>query len=244
MGKLLFVVVLASMGLKPAAAPFQNLGFDAADTNKAFHPGVIPLQGAIIDFLPGWRITSNSRPVDFLSIDLAPIGFDLAILYSPEASSQGVGAPVEGRFSLTLVPAFDGNRGETLPVWLEQNGDVPPGTDAIHFLAYGSGRLELSLNQSVVPLVYVPRLAGERGIYDVYGDVSRFSGQTVDLRLSGLVSSSSSTQYGLDSISFIVPEPDPLALLAAAGGGALLVGLTRLLRCCPSPGSGRRRKTP
>jgi hypothetical protein len=214
---LIWLLVLLIGYSSTRGASFRNLGFDEADTTKAYREG-LPLQGDTGDFLPGWKVSSGTNPVRFVTIDIAPSGFDLAILYSTNAAAFGV-TPlpvVEDRFSLSLVPRLD------TPYTLEQTGELPSGAQAIHFLSYYS-RVDLRINGIPIPLVYVPR-PGEPAFsssYDVYGDISSFEGQTAELVFS-TVPQNIPALHGLDSISFIVPEPSSLILSSA---GLIILGL-------------------
>lgn len=221
------VVVLVLLGLQigqTTAAPFRNLGFDEGP----YVPGV--REGSIDEFLPGWKVTGDRPSID-LRIDILPSGYDLTVLYSTNVqNTTGQAIPAKGRYSLTLVP----NRGlSATPYTLHQTGDVPAGSEVIHFEHFWDDRVTLSLNNTSIPLVYVPRptegpfpAPGFR-IYDVYGDVSGFAGQTVDLKIT-TIPAEDSFVYGLDSISFLVPEPSSWVLMIL--GAVFLVGLRRVSR--------------
>src|SRR5262249_46251521 len=95
----------------------------------------------------------------------------------------------------------------------------------IHFLT-SYGRVELRLNQTPIPLLYVPRtIDAFGGLNDVYGEVAAFAGQTAELSFRSM-STPQNPAVVLDSISFIVPEPPPATLLAFGVCAALW--LTRL----------------
>jgi hypothetical protein len=195
-----FLSLLVTLGDSIQAAPFQNLGFDDANTNNASGSG--NLTGTPADLLPGWKIFSGNHPLKNVNVDFVPSGDDYAILYSTNIY-LALGfppPPVDGRFSLTLIPLFDVDQSQSIPYTLEQTGDIPAGASVIHFLGFWSGRLELTLNGSAIPLVYVPRPSGVVPEFDVYGDISAFAGQTVDLKFTTMITSQPFLFYGLDSI--------------------------------------------
>lgn len=226
-------LVLAALVLQSnvgVSATFRNLGFD----DGPFVPGA--REGSSDEFLPAWNL-SGDRPIRDVRIDLFPTGYDLTILYSTNVqNATGIFLPAEGRYALTLVP----NHGtEAAPYTLQQTGEIPRGSEAIHFKNFWGGRFTLSLNDTSIPLVYVPRptegpveFPGFQ-MYDVYGDISAYAGQTTDLKLT-TISGEPFFGYGIDSISFLVPEPPPWILMAF--GGIVFVFCLGRFRCSP-PGA-------
>lgn len=181
-----------------SAAAFQNLGFDDANTNN-----LAGFWGKPQDVLPGWTI---SPPQQAIGVDAITVGSGFVNLSSSP--------PAEGRFYLDfhgppLLPAEDG--------WtVSQTGEIPEGAQAIHFVSSGA-HVSLTLNGMNVPLVYVPRsIDVAHELNDVFGDVSGFSGQTVNMAFT-TVATPGQLDAGLDTITFVVPEPASWVLLVLGG---------------------------
>jgi hypothetical protein len=109
---------------------------------------------------------------------------------------------------------------------LFQTGDVPDDAKSIHFIDFG-GPFELRINGSLVPLIYDYPPTWTRGNptipVNVYGDVSMFAGQSVELDFT-TVRDPASLLNGIDDISFsrqIVPEPTTWVLWGLGGLGLL-----------------------
>lgn len=214
------ILAVALVNLCAAAAPFQNLGFDSANTNNPVE--VFPegwAWGQSKDLLPGWQTSGGFGAAGLIGVNASPPGNGYISLYSPNATSW----PSEGSFSLAFIPFT----GESHTV--SQTGDIPVDARALHFLSFDL-HVTLSLNGQAVPLVYVPRSIIRLGgqvigeVNDVYADISSFAGQTVNLSFSTLPALSPMRVSGLDSITFIVPEPSVLTLLAV---GTLLLQVWR-----------------
>jgi hypothetical protein len=217
MKRLALVAILFGATGVTEAAPFQNLGFDDADTNKVVEviTGPVPyVLGRAQDFLPGWQ-RSPPPPQEWVGIDQFPefqIGYGYATLFA----DHGEYPPVEGRFSLDLFA--DGGS----PWTLSQTGDIPLEARTVNFLGYNA-HFALSLNNIDIPLVYVPHLlvltplglppGYSKEINDVYGDISAFAGKTVTLKLTTLIDPNSALEpdAGLDSIRFVT-FPSKLAV--------------------------------
>jgi hypothetical protein len=203
MKKLCFVGCILAAAQVLDAAPFQNLGFDDANTNNL----VNGIWGAPEDLLTGWTISPSQKAI---GVNAITIGSGYVSLWS----GNGIGSipPAEGRFLLD----FDGPPGFAEQWTLSQTADIPIEARAIHFIS-SDAHVSLTLNGADVPLVYVPRrinLISE--LNDVYGDISAFAGQTVDMAFTTSITVGR-LDAGLDSIAFVVPEPAPWALLVLAG---------------------------
>ncbi|MEO8426551.1 MAG: hypothetical protein ABI651_05490 [Verrucomicrobiota bacterium] len=214
----LFVLCLA---IQSYAAPFQNLGFDEAITNRLspadppFHDGL----GTSIDLLPGWQLFLGTNPVSAVGMNWKVPGFGFASLYN-QAYNQDVPRWFEGLY-LGLLPGQDtGSNVIEAPFSLVQTGDIPADAASIHFLSYNQ-RPELKLNNAVLPVTYNYFAPGPAApVFEGVADVSAFAGQTVELEFT---TPTSFLFHGLDSISFspqIIPEPGP-RMLFGLGGAAL-----------------------
>jgi hypothetical protein len=194
------------------AASFQNLGFDAGNTNT---PLLVETDkwywGQPEEFLPGWQITAiGTQAAGLVGVDAQPPGFGFVTLYDGRLLSS-----VEGKFALGLLPSHGGS------YTISQRGDIPFGAQAIRFTGFDA-HVELAIDGTPVPLVYVPR--GARSpLSDVYGDISAFGGKTVDVAFTSINTSIAVPDSGLDSISFVVPEPRSWVLI-----GIGCIGLARL----------------
>ena len=130
---ILVVVVVAMQSWAVCAAPFQNLGFDEANTNTTqfFIPSDPSLPrpegvGPPEDLVPGWQLISGTNPVSFVGYNLAVTNVSWFSL-----TSKGL-APdrVEGLYALHLT--FLGATGPGVMV-LRQRGDVPADAKTLTF---------------------------------------------------------------------------------------------------------------
>lgn len=197
--------LLVGMGDVAAAAQFQNLGFDDANTNnfQVATGGIIFTDPA--SALPGWTLGGHGYFGDNVTVDRFTTvpSLGLPILYDTRQTVF----PVDGKFSFLLVP------GGTVGIeWISvsQSGQVPADAKSLHFLSFG-GPAQFDINGSLTPLLYVPRGGPAPTFEDAYADVSKYAGQTVTLQFSAVYNPA-----GLDAISFsteAVPEPPTLGLL-------------------------------
>jgi len=225
------------------SAPFQNLGFDNANTNNLIvHPEVVLYNppyvnvgsGAITDLLPGWQLYHGSMPyADLFWLNLNPIGGGALVsiydvnnyFYNPQ-----VHIPVEQNYSFAIEPS-DAPGGGSLALSLVQTGDVPADAQTIRFTSFGR-EVQLYLNGTSVPVSYTygpsPQNLNAR-LATAVADVSAFAGQTVELKFVTLPTFGTGTILnGLDSIYFSpVPEPSTPAIFAL---GLLSIGFWRLRR--------------
>ncbi len=230
MKKSLCLLCVACGILAAAAQPFQNLGFDGANTNNVMGGGG---DGAYVgptsELLPGWQGNIPSS----MGLNLFPIGnTSYATLVTsnrvapPFYNDRGVLVyPITGLYHLQL--GIWGPATNFQPYFISQTGAVPADANSIQFFAYGS-QFELQVNGSLVPLVYdypLFSLGDPWRPANVAGDISAFAGQTVELKFTtlndpGVVYKT----YGLDGIFFspqVVPEPGTAASLIV--GGLLLL---------------------
>ena len=218
MKKSLALICLSIALQQVRGAPFQNLDFDAGQTNITISipPDEGDGYGPVADLLSGWRLLQGTNEVSLIGLNLNPIGLGVSSIYN--ADSQGFDAPVFGNYSLGLYPGYN-LLFEYRPFTLVQQGDLGPEIRSIRFFNYG-GPVELRLNGTLIPLDYAYQPGGtdpDTRLAVVTGDVSDFAGEFVELRLT-TVDAPNSAVNGLDSIEFttqIVPEPGVLALLSS-----------------------------
>ena len=222
--------MLASLWLFVQAAPgapFRNLDFEEANTNTlrslpdapTTWNGLPALYGPGEDLIPGWQFAEGTTGTPSTS----PVGFD----YYPLRADFGYVTLVDhnyplttpvGRYSLAIVPNFVGaGRPISDPYSLVQVGDVPSDANSISF---GNRGLPFALRINGEPL---PLGGGPLGNGLFSADVSRFAGQTVELRFSTYYTDAIVTDFTpyhlIDAIAFspnkIIPEPATWVLFAS-----------------------------
>jgi hypothetical protein len=218
--------VLAGLAMLPmlgAAAPFRNLGFDDADLSLLSHaPG--SLRSAVGDFaLPGWSGGTDFSAPHSLGIVGADSLFPVLPynVYSTNIYEDGITTvPIEGRNSVIMYSEQSRPGVPNQILFLAQTGDVPADAKLVHFLNYDNP-LALWINGTEMALTAIPRVDTPVPESDVYADVSAFSGQTVQLlfQVTALGDAAGTYGFGLDSISFVVPEPPPTILWGIGGVG-------------------------
>lgn len=190
------------------AGEFVNLDFDSVDSRGVSFIYGNNYTGDVAKLIPGWsvQLAPNYVNVSVVGYSISPGGFYY---------KSGVGVvPTRngGGYSVGLTP-YDLERG-AVPVRLSQSGIVPVWAKAIE------------INGDGLPFVF--------GINDVeftlngdehWVDISRYSGQTVELSLKVISSSVS-----IDSLRFVsVPEPSSISMCLYGGGFVCLWMLRR--RC-------------
>jgi len=228
MKKSLCLLCLACYIRCTTAAPFQNLGFDDANTNNLIISTPSLAIGYTSNLLVGW--SASFEPTIGLDTFAAGLGYKTIVSTNgshPFNNLPEPGYPVSGPYHLLLVPFRDFTTSQFVPDSITQIGDVPADANSIHFFTYGS-QFELQVNGSLMPLFY-NYLPGSIDPHlnpaNVYADISAFAGQTVAMSFITIENLSSyANYYGLDGIFFspeAVPEPGAFGLLTL---GSLLLG--------------------
>jgi hypothetical protein len=187
------------------AAPFENLGFDLANTNTLSPAPGSPLRGTgpTEDLLPAWQLLRGTTPQPTLGFNLSLSTLGYATLISAD-QSDFFGFNVEGKYALHLVSV----PGNVELFTLVQRGEVPAEARILTY-KFSGAPLALTVNGAdLQPLADSPSAAAF--------DISSFAGQTVDLKLTLLgpaMPNEPATTF-VDSIAFGIPEPTALALMA------------------------------
>ena len=202
-------ILIATVGqYVRAQGTFANLNFENPVLPLVEIPpgsGLVPITNA----LPGWTgYTYGSTPVDRVAHNGISLGNASIDFLGP-----GSGYPAfEGLYFVRLQMSFDRL---TIPA-LAQTGMVPSDAQSIRFYAHSYMTLPvLDFGGQQIGLTI---LGGSSSTYYVWGgDMSRFAGQTGELRFLG--------DFALDNIFFsdlpVVPEPGIFGLSAL---GALVLG--------------------
>ena len=202
---ILSVLILSDRGV---AAPFQNLGFEEANTNSlVFLPGgffSVEGIGPISDLLPGWQLFLNTNQVTIL-------GFNHYVTTAFENRHSLVNTnarpSMEGRYMLYLhrPSALDN-------YYLSQRGDIPA---EARFLTFTFRDRPFAVTINGEQLTGDPFQLPSESASTVQVDVSRFAGQTVELTFrTSYYLLPGGGDHELDAIAFIVPEPTTLAFVA------------------------------
>jgi hypothetical protein len=219
MKKLVFSVLILGVLIRISyGAPFQNLGFDEANTNTSvfsnypLSSGITPTLyggGPAQDLLTGWQLFQNGTL-------LANLGYDLrADEIAPSLLSRDAFPSVQGKYALRL--------------WLSdsiaQRGDIPADASLITFQA-GGLPFFVSVNGVDLPNPFVIPPTSPFFSYDI----SAYAGQNVELGFRPFRPVMTENPYGrIDSISFVVPEPNAYALFVLGAVGFLSLGMRRRL---------------
>lgn len=180
--QLLWIGLVAVSLLVVQSAPFQNLGFDEANTNNVVDLG--PLVGSTEDLLPGWEANFGAT----MLFDAAAAGFGYTALISKRGPvAQPYAIPVGGKYALVLSPrTAPPPEGPFIRHWISQTGDVPADAMSLRFMNVGSP-FEVRVNGGILPLMYTYETGQPESWLrraDVMGDISGFAGQTVELRFT------------------------------------------------------------
>ena len=207
---LLAAVTLAGWDAR-AQGSFQNLGFEGAA-----YPLVPDANGLVSasDAIPGWTpyiagIAGNAVIYNNISLGTVEVG-----LFEDVFGTNRSVTILDGSYSVVLQAGFNGIG--LVPAAVQQTGLIPLGTRSITIKAAGflqPGTLEVDIAGQAVSLAAV----SSTSTYIVYGgDISQFAGQTADLRIAAVPTSTSYANWIIDDIQFsasAIPEPSSVALL-------------------------------
>jgi hypothetical protein len=195
--RLLVIYLLVITAVQGPAAPFQNLGFDDANTNNVQYLPLrpfFPVQGigAAEALVPHWQLFDRANP-------LTSVGYNL---YNETGTSNlitildqsAISGPLEGKYLLGI------SRPSTV-FSVEQTGDVPSDAQFLTFRSHGTTGVLIN-NQLLMPAIdpFTERASL---------NISVYSGQNVRL---GLVALDNVDFVFIDSLVFTVPEPGVWAL--------------------------------
>jgi PEP-CTERM motif len=215
--KILLVCLTVFKVLRVAAQDFVNLDFNSPDLSGslvALDPGSprTPYLGSASELLRGWTVYGDGVPLQRIS-------------YQP-----GIGnsfEPVTLAFTRRASPAavnyelvVDSRPPRMIDLTFHQRGQVPVNASSLSFVS--GGLMEMRINGD---LIYSsnPNVTAFPSV-----DVSRFSGQVVDLDFHVFQISGSGALFSFDVVGFSqVPEPSTWALF---GVGAVFLAAASLRR--------------
>lgn len=227
MKKLSFACIcsIVCSSLRLCAQPaFQNLDFESAHV-----PDLPPETYEYVPFsdaLPGWTGYFGTNPATTALQNTLTLGLYSVSILGPDFTFPGGGVQIlDGQYS-AMIQAGENPPNPPVPTSIAQTGLVPFGSHSIQMSVWGNlpsdiNGLSVTLGGQPISLLVV---AESLHNYTVYGDVSSFAGQTLELRITASpLPTDSNTTFELDDISFspaYVPEPRMAALLVM---GALLI---------------------
>ncbi|MCF7763198.1 MAG: hypothetical protein K9N62_05945 [Verrucomicrobia bacterium] len=200
-----FALAAAAMVVATAADPFENLGFDEANTNSIVFGtrlgsfGLEPTaRGPASDLLPGWQLFNGTEPVSEIGLVLPGFSSGVRVgLTSKELYPDFIKGKYVLGFGFTEPDA---------PWSLVQRGDVPSDAAFLSFISQGGGILiqppQVSLDGQ--ELFQVPGTPEPVGLERLMYDVRDFAGKTAELRFIYDINTSYRT---LDDILFIGSTP-------------------------------------
>jgi hypothetical protein len=181
------------------AAPFQNLGFDEANTNNMIPEN--PIVGYVSDLLPGWQLYKGTNLQNTLFLNTE---FDTpyASLFDHSEHAYSSDFPPEGPYAIV----FWGTRLGSMPFSLVQKGDIPQNAVFVKWRTRDYPFL-LNVNGEHIRDLFpigIPWNAPEEQTFDI----SKFAGQNVELKLTTYPPGITPGDYHfLDSIQFMTAPP-------------------------------------
>jgi len=198
-------------------APFINLDFESATTNKITSIPQTPAPsypfglGTVEDLLPGWSVRFGDRVQSSVLLNARPAGANFVGVVSPEAVKE-----IDFRRFFSAATFPDGLAGKyglyvnalETPYVLTQRGDVPSDAQLLStdtFVAQGM-RLEIRMDGVLIQEIHYelgPDLVPIR-FREI--DISPFAGRSVELELrfflAGSFSDFPGPSVGVDGMSF------------------------------------------
>jgi len=212
---LCFCVVFTT--LRSFAAPFQNLGFEDANTSAAVFVGQ-DLMASPADLVPGWQVFRDGISLDLVGYNQGSVPFfenspgGPLIFDSNYEFRVGVDGPdpIEGRFTFRI---HETGRGPSLaPSFsIVQRGDIPIDARFLYY-TYRHRPFEVTVNGVILTPPSQNSLSRPT---TVALDISSFAGQNVELRFRA--THPFLPEFGphdLDSIAFVIPEASTVVLFS------------------------------
>jgi len=207
-----------------AQPAFQNLDFESAHV-----PDLPPDQYEFVPFsdaLPGWTGYFGATPATTALHNTFTLGLYNVSILGPDFTFPTPDIQIlDGQYS-AMIQAGENPPSPPVPTAIAQTGLVPLGSHSIQMSVWGDipgeiNGLSVTLGGQFINLLVVTESLHN---YTVYGDVSSFAGQVLELRITASpLPTDSNTTFELDDISFspaYVPEPRIATLLVM---GALLI---------------------
>jgi len=220
-----FICSMVCTTLPLCAQPaFENLDFESAHV-----PDLPPEQSESVPFsdaLPGWTGYFGATPATTALHNSFTLGLYNVSILGPDFTFPGGGVQIlDGQYS-AMIQAGENPPSPPVPTAIAQTGLVPLGSHSIQMSVWGNvpndiNGFSVTLGGQVLNLLVMPQSPYN---FTVFGDVSSFAGQTLELRITASpLPSNSNTTFELDDISFspaYIPEPRMATLLVL---GALLI---------------------
>ena len=207
--------VMLTFGAVSRAAPFVNLDFEQATVVPTHPPYYISAPAAF----PNWTVRIGGVQYTEVAYNNNGIGEGQVSLWD-RSDASNVGQLLQGRYMASLKT--DGAFGHLAA--LSQTGDIPSDARSIRLLGDGGrGPAAVSINGIDIPMVFI----GGQPIFNrpaMYGgDISEFSGQTVELTISSRVNSPLFNVTADDLKLSPVPIPEPTSASLAVTSGLLVM---------------------
>lgn len=222
--KFAYCALAVATALAVEAQPFQNLGFEEANTNNTIFSETIRADGlgTVVfgigpteDLLPGWQLFKGSELVTSIGVNSHSAFAGLPVNLNTPSS--------EGAYELDF--RFNS---EDAPWSLVQRGDVPGNARYLSFkTGWGGAAMQaprITLDGKVLSIVR--GLPASFGTNRLVYDVSAFAGQNAELRFIYDIRTSYRTLddilfVGLEPIRFKIERSGQTLVISWLGGGTL-----------------------